>query len=245
MNFKKRSLKDWNSISVILSHCIPLHVSIPIINGFCMPCQHIIMCSVKWDPLHESVTESVKEKSASRIQNLGWPFQCIQSGPLISQWRSCTDRVRTPLSEFPHPGCDSSGAQMPDNLSLIYVACLLLHSSACWGGSDGNKKGRFGECYYVFPWLPGWLSRWRIHLRCRRHRKRGFDPWFRKIPWKRKWQPTPVFLPEKNPMDRGAWWATVHRVTKSWTRLGDTCKGVMCTHALSPDRWKLLGKHWI
>ena len=24
----------------------------------------------------------------------------------------------------------------------------------------------------------------------------------RKIPWRRKWQPTPVFLPEKNPTDR-------------------------------------------
>ena len=24
-----------------------------------------------------------------------------------------------------------------------------------------------------------------------------FDPWFRRIPWNRKWQPTPVFLPEK------------------------------------------------
>ena len=23
----------------------------------------------------------------------------------------------------------------------------------------------------------------------------------------------------ENPMDRGAWWATVHAVTKSWTRL--------------------------
>ena len=23
----------------------------------------------------------------------------------------------------------------------------------------------------------------------------------------------------ENPMDRGAWWATVHRVTQSWTRL--------------------------
>ena len=23
----------------------------------------------------------------------------------------------------------------------------------------------------------------------------GFDPWVRKIPWRRKWQPTPVFLP--------------------------------------------------
>ena len=24
-----------------------------------------------------------------------------------------------------------------------------------------------------------------------------FDPWVRKIPWSRKWQPTPVFLPGK------------------------------------------------
>ena len=27
----------------------------------------------------------------------------------------------------------------------------------------------------------------------------GFDPWVRKIPWRRKWQPTPVFLPGKPP----------------------------------------------
>ena len=25
-----------------------------------------------------------------------------------------------------------------------------------------------------------------------------FDPWVRKISWIRKWQPTPVFLPEKS-----------------------------------------------
>ena len=31
-------------------------------------------------------------------------------------------------------------------------------------------------------------------------------------------QPTPIFLLE-NPMDRGAWWATVHRLAKSWTWL--------------------------
>ena len=23
----------------------------------------------------------------------------------------------------------------------------------------------------------------------------GFDPWVRKIPWRRKWRPSPVFLP--------------------------------------------------
>ena len=28
-------------------------------------------------------------------------------------------------------------------------------------------------------------------------RRCGFDPWVRKIPWRRKWQPTPVFLPGK------------------------------------------------
>ena len=29
----------------------------------------------------------------------------------------------------------------------------------------------------------------------RRHKSHGFDPWVGKIPWRRKWQPTPVFLP--------------------------------------------------
>ena len=28
--------------------------------------------------------------------------------------------------------------------------------------------------------------------------KPGFDPWVGKIPWRRKWQPTPVFLPEES-----------------------------------------------
>ena len=53
-----------------------------------------------------------------------------------------------------------------------------------------------------------------------------------KIPWSRKWQPTPVFLPGiidsvdmslgrlwELVMVREAWCATVHGVTKSWTRL--------------------------
>ena len=31
----------------------------------------------------------------------------------------------------------------------------------------------------------------------------GFDPWVRKIPWRRKWQSTLVFLPEKSHAQRG------------------------------------------
>ena len=37
--------------------------------------------------------------------------------------------------------------------------------------------------------------------------------------WRRKWQPTPVFLPGENPRDGGAWWATVYGVAQSRTRL--------------------------
>ena len=46
-----------------------------------------------------------------------------------------------------------------------------------------------------------------------RHR---FDPWVRKILWRRAWQPTLLFM-LRNPMDRGAWQAVVHRVAKSRT----------------------------
>ena len=44
-------------------------------------------------------------------------------------------------------------------------------------------------------------------------RDTAFNLWVGKIPWRRKWQPTLVFLPG-NPLDRGAWWAAVHGVTK-------------------------------
>ena len=30
---------------------------------------------------------------------------------------------------------------------------------------------------------------------CRRHKRCGFDSWVGKIPWRRKWQPTQLFLP--------------------------------------------------
>ena len=66
--------------------------------------------------------------------------------------------------------------------------------------------------------FPGGASGKESICQCRRLRKCEFDLWIGKIPWRRKWQPTPVFLPGKS-MDRGAWLATVHGVTKRWTWL--------------------------
>ena len=50
-----------------------------------------------------------------------------------------------------------------------------------------------------------WLRWWRIHLQCRRLR---FSPWVWKIPWRR------VFSCLENSMNRGAWQATIHGVSK-------------------------------
>ena len=46
--------------------------------------------------------------------------------------------------------------------------------------------------------LPRWLSDKESARQCRRYRARGFDPWIRRSPWRRKWQPTPVSLPGKS-----------------------------------------------
>ena len=48
-------------------------------------------------------------------------------------------------------------------------------------------------------WLSEGLPRWHggkeLTCQCRRH---GIDPWVRRVPWRRKWQPTSVFLLEKS-----------------------------------------------
>ena len=50
-------------------------------------------------------------------------------------------------------------------------------------------------CMYICIWA-SLVAQWsRI---CLQWRRRRFNPWIRKIPWRRKWQPTPLFLPGKS-----------------------------------------------
>ena len=45
--------------------------------------------------------------------------------------------------------------------------------------------------------LPMWLSGKESACQCKRLMRQGFDLWVGKVPWRKKWQPTPVFLPGK------------------------------------------------
>ena len=50
-------------------------------------------------------------------------------------------------------------------------------------------------CISLITGLPWWLRGRESSCQCRRC---GFNPWVWKIPWRRKWQHTPVFLPGKS-----------------------------------------------
>ena len=52
----------------------------------------------------------------------------------------------------------------------------------------------------------------------KRHKRHGFDPWVGKMPLGGHGNSLQYSCLE-NLMDRGAWWALVHKVTQSWTRL--------------------------
>ena len=57
------------------------------------------------------------------------------------------------------------------------------------GNSAYLDKGR---CVSGFP---GGASGKEPACQCRRHKRHRFSPWVGKIPWRREWLPTPVFLP--------------------------------------------------
>ena len=71
--------------------------------------------------------------------------------------------------------CCKHPASLP--IMLCFVAEPLDFAPGRMSGVfPGNTSGKESAC------------------QCRRHKSRAFDPWVRKIPWRRAWQPTPVFL---------------------------------------------------
>ena len=55
-------------------------------------------------------------------------------------------------------------------------------------------KNRMSIVYRLWSFSGG-ASGKEPSCQCKRCKRHGFDPWVRKIPWRRAEQPTPVFLP--------------------------------------------------
>ena len=104
-------------------------------------------------------------------------------------------------------------------------------------GKDGGRGGQRGHpCWGggLAAWGQGWAlmaaqvarnpRNWgfpggSVERHCLLNRdRRGFNPWVRKIPWRRKWQAAPVFLPGEPPGQRspGGYSPRGHRVRHDW-----------------------------
>ena len=102
-----------------------------------------------------------------------------------------SDSPGTPLGN----GCGPTGEQ---------VASRFLEVTYLWYQAETTLLGNRQMKILVFPLfssaraggLPRWFSDKEPACQCRR---RSFDSWVWKIPWRRKWQSTPVFLPGKFP----------------------------------------------
>ena len=79
-----------------------------------------------------------------------------------------------------------------------------------------DQSGKYGLKPPYIQWgFPRGTSGKESTYQRRRHGRHGFNPSFPgsgRFPWRRAWQPLQYSYLE-NPMDRGTWWATVHRVT--------------------------------
>ena len=77
------------------------------------------------------------------------------------------------------------------------VTCCQPHGSVLVPGSWGRGCPLAPKKQARSIWLgfPGGASGKEPVCQCRRRKRLGFHPWVRKMPWRRAWQPTPVFLP--------------------------------------------------
>ena len=118
------------------------------------------------------VVQLVKNPSAiweTWVWSLGWKIL----------WR----RERLPTPVF-WPG-EFHGLYNPWGRKKSDATQRLSLSLSLWQLRKGGKREGF----------PGGASGKEPACQCRRYKRHGFDPWISKIPWRRTWQPTPVFLP--------------------------------------------------
>ena len=115
--------------------------------------------------------------------------------------------------------------------STVFIHTLPHSWKSCFATRHQGKENAPGVQEYLRRWYSGahqWLNLLLITTlkdvlpsQCRRnemHRRCRFEPWVRKIPWIRPWQPTPVFLPGESHGQRSLG-SIIHGIAKSWIQL--------------------------
>ena len=116
---------------------------------------------------------------------LRWPLTSLQN---LTSSISSSLVLRAPCG-FPQPRAPSSSLTSPATSPLAGPLSSSLSFSPVLSGYTSVLCCLFVCLHLGLPW---WLCGREPACQCGRH---GFDPFAGKIPWRRGWQPTPVFLP--------------------------------------------------
>ena len=80
-------------------------------------------------------------------------------------------------------------------------------------------------CRYICIGFPGGTGSKETTCQCRKQKRLGLDSWVGKIPRRRKWHPTSVFLPGESPWTvepGGLWSMGLQRVGQNWVTKNST-----------------------
>ena len=144
--------------------------------------EHVMCVYIQWDAAqissHHCATCRHHCDGSSNTFHRGWLHgmcwsACISCGPGTLLFRASP--LQLCLSPVDVPTFGSQTITAPDSLSQEWAIPI-----------GDTQMG-------ATRWLGCKESTWQ----CRNLRRCGFNSWVRKIPWRRKWQPTPVFLPRK------------------------------------------------
>ena len=95
---------------------------------------------------------------------------------------------------------------------------------------------------YTWYYLPRWHSGKESACQCKEHRRHGFSPWVGKIPWRRKWQLTPVILAWEIPWTEEPGW--VHKESGTVEQLSTHRHIHGISNPVSMPRLICAGFHW-
>ena len=172
----------------------------------------------------------------------------VEAGECTSLYRLSL-HLHLPLSAGPFQGCSFCLSHISHRKCVNLFSGKTKSGRMCWTCDERAmdtavkvftahtqvKRGklarsRCSRVLSVFPKLskgfPGGTSGKELSCQCRRHKRHEFDPWVRKMPWRRAWQSAPVFLPGESHGQRSLAGCSpqFHRVRHNWS---DSA----CTHA--------------
>ena len=172
-----------------------------------------VSCSI--DKLNPTLCDPIAASQASLSFTISWSLPKFMSielvmpsnhlivcCPLLLQQESSIILVNSSPSSQEVITTETQGSVTEPTVFRLQPFGSELHGVFCpWNrGSEG---------------LPGWLRWLRVCLQCGRP---GFNPWFGRAPGEENSYPL-QYSHLENSLDRGAWQATVHGVTKSRTQL--------------------------